>query len=116
MGCEAATRCAVARIWSNWTAIRLLSVRFAACTERSLEQIKSGLWPTHLFRQITGALTAYSYDGTKSSAISMILRFFGEFNGRGNGMEELTAFAEIPVFRECTKMMPPDAKNTRRHL
>jgi hypothetical protein len=59
----------------------VLPVHFAACTERSLEQIKSGLWPTHLFRQITGAITAYSYDGTKSSANLMIQRFLGEFNG-----------------------------------
>src|ERR1700721_3565943 len=98
MGCEAATRCAVARIWSNWTAIRLLSVRFAACTERSLEQIKSGLWPTHLFRHITGVVTAYSYDGTKSSAIAMIHRFCGEFNGVDRPMMgSLNLIAEIPA-------------------
>src|ERR1700721_3102085 len=104
MGCEAATRCAVARIWSNWTAIRLLSVRFAACTERSLEQIKSGLWPTHLFRQITGALTAYSYDGTKSSAISMILRFLGEFNGdRLKERSSLITFAENLILRKVRR-------------
>jgi hypothetical protein len=53
----------------------------AVKTERFLEQIKSGLWPTHLFRQITGAVTAYSYDGTKSSANMMIHGFLGEFNG-----------------------------------
>jgi hypothetical protein len=58
-------------------------VHFAACTERSLEQIKSGLWPTHLFRQITGAVTAHSHDGTKSSANLIIQRFLGEFNRVG---------------------------------
>jgi hypothetical protein len=52
---------------------------FAGC---SLEQIKSGLWPTHLFRQIAGAVTAYSYDGTKSSATVIIHPLFFDFNGR----------------------------------
>jgi hypothetical protein len=74
-------------------------VHFAACTERSLEQIKSGLWPTHLFRQITGVVTAYSYDGTKSSAIAMIHRFCGEFNGVDRPMMgSLNLIAEIPGF------------------
>jgi hypothetical protein len=55
---------------------------FVAFAECSLEQIKSGLWPTHLFRQITGAVTAYSYDGTKSSATVIIHPLFFDFNGR----------------------------------
>jgi hypothetical protein len=59
---------------------------FVAFAECSLEQIKSGLWPTHLFRQITGAVTAYSYDGTKSSAIAIIHPLFLDFNGRKNSL------------------------------
>jgi hypothetical protein len=47
-----------------------------------LEQIKSGLWPTHLFRQITGVVTAHPYDGTKSFATVIIHPVFLEFNGR----------------------------------
>jgi hypothetical protein len=103
MWCEAATRCAVARIWSNWTAIRLLSVRFAAKSTRFLEQIKSGLWPTHLLRQITGALTAYSYDGTKSSAKSMIHGFLGEFNGVGHSGEQFDRICQKPCFPSANR-------------
>jgi hypothetical protein len=55
---------------------------FVAFAECSLEQIKSGLWPTHLFRQITGAVTASSYDGTKSPATDIIHPLFFDFNGR----------------------------------
>jgi hypothetical protein len=52
-------------------------VHFAACAECSLEQIKSGLWPTHLFRQITGAVMACRYDGTQSSVNLIDMVFWG---------------------------------------
>jgi len=40
----------------------VLPVHFVACAECSLEQIKSGLWPTHLFRQDP----RYFYQGSGS--------------------------------------------------
>jgi hypothetical protein len=49
--CDAATRCAVARIVSNFNDIAGFSGSF-------LKQIKSGFSPTHLFRQFAGAVTA----------------------------------------------------------